>query len=235
MKRSMMGGASRFTMAALAALALAAGTSAADSAAGSDPHAQLRDFVCQRALDPPARAVQVEAVMKPISGTRKMRLRFELLMKPKGQQSYSEVRGGDLGTWISPSNPTLGQRPGDQWIVKKQVVDLQAPALYRFRVSFRWIGNHGRVLSTMTRLSPTCYQPELRPDLRVSSITVESVSGKPQLNRYVALIRNAGATDAGAFYVRFADGGTAKNHKVQSLASHSSIHESFVGPKCAYG
>ena len=48
------------------------------------------------------------------------------------------------------------------WTVIKQVVDLKAPAIYRLRAVFRWIGAHDKVLGTMTRTSPSCYQPELR-------------------------------------------------------------------------
>ncbi len=129
------------------------------------------------------------------------------------------MRGGDLNAWVNPTDPTLGRHPDDKWNLIKQVVDLKAPATYRFRVSFRWIGAHGRVLGTATRNGPSCYQPELRPDLQVRTISVKAVPGRPDVNAYVALIRNAGATAAGPFEVQFSDGGVLKTHTVSRLAS----------------
>ena len=73
----------------------------------------------------------------------------------------------------------------------KQVVDLKAPATYRLRAIFRWLGAHDKVLGTTVRTSPSCYQPELRPDLQVKTITVEAVPGNADANEYVAVIRNA--------------------------------------------
>jgi hypothetical protein len=88
-----------------------------------------------------------------------MELRFRLFEKPRGARSYSDVTGGDLGKWISPQDPTLGQRPADVWILRKQVVNLTGPAVYRFRVGFRWIGVHGRVLGRQFRWARPCDQP----------------------------------------------------------------------------
>jgi hypothetical protein len=148
------------------------GAGVATAAGVVAPRARLRHLVCQRALDPVGRAISVTAVMRPVKGTVKMSLRFELLSRGKGVSALSPVSGGDLNSWISPPNPTLGQRSGDVWNVKKPIVDLMAPATYQFRVQFRWTGAHGRVLGTTSRNSQTCFQPELRPDLAVRSISV---------------------------------------------------------------
>ena len=85
------------------------------------------------------------------------------MMKYEFAQASSEdqtrVSGGDLGTWIHPTHPpTLGQRPGDHWTVQKQVVNLEAPAIYRVRVSFRWLGSGQRILKTSVRLGRLCNQ-----------------------------------------------------------------------------
>ncbi len=58
-----------------------------------------------------------------------------------------------------PANPTLGQNPADVWMLKQNVVNLAAPAAYRFRVWFRWTGGGGRVLARAMRVSPVCYSP----------------------------------------------------------------------------
>jgi hypothetical protein len=215
---------------------------AAASAAATPPNTtppspqKLSGFVCHRALQPAGRLVSVRAVMRPVSGTMKMSVRFELLSKPSSATTFSEVRGGDLGTWISPSDPqTLGTQPHDVWIVSHPVDNLPAPATYRFRVMFRWTAAGGKVLATHTLLSAKCFQPELRPDLLVQSITVEPVPGTPQQAEYVVVIRNAGASAAGPFQVVFAPGGSApsKTHTIERLPAHTSREETFIGPVCS--
>ncbi len=210
------------------------------SAGAAAPRATLRYYVCQRALDPAARAVSVQAVMRPLPGTKKLSLRFQLLRR-RPMRSATLVRAGDLGAWITPNDPTLGQRPGDVWQFNKAVVNLVvAPASYHFRVTFRWTGAHGRVLGTAVRLSSSCFQPELRPDLLVHSIAVLAVAGKPHLDRYIALIRNGGATAVGRFEVVFDAAQGSSTLQLQTiwvprLGPHKGVHESFVGPLCTAG
>src|SRR5690242_16360888 len=151
----------RLMIALVAALAFGSATASGASAPPA-PHDQLRSFVCQKALDPPTRAVSIQGVMRPVTGTAKMQMRFDLMRKTKTGAAFKIVRGHFLGSWLTPDNPTLGQRPGDVWIVNHPVVGLPAPATYRFRVSFRWIGSSGQQLSSAVQSSPTCYQPELR-------------------------------------------------------------------------
>lgn len=220
----------------LAGLVAVLGAGTASALAASQPRAQLRDLVCQKALDPPARAVGITAVMRPLANTKKMQLRFQLLRKTKPHGKFVLVRGGDLGSWISPSNPpTLGQRSGDVWNLEKQVVNLSAPAQYRFRVSFRWFGSRGHMLGTTTRQSVVCTQPELRPDLLVQSITVVPVTGRPKVDRYVAVIRNAGSSAAGPFEILFSPGGALNTSTVTvaGLAAHAKLTRSFLGPVCS--
>jgi hypothetical protein len=223
----------RLALAAVCALAIAAVAIA--GAAAQPPRAQLRPVVCVTDLDPASRAVSVTAVMRPVTGTQRMQLKFELQSRRDATRPFTRVRGGDLNTWVSPKNVTLGQRPDDVWNLIKQVVDLKAPATYRFKVSFRWLGAGNHVLASAVRTSQTCAEPELRPDLQVRSISVAAVAGRPNVNAYSALIRNAGATAAGPFEVQFKDGDTVRTHQVTSLAAHATIHEQFIGPVCTAG
>ncbi|MGA2013963.1 MAG: hypothetical protein ABSH51_25995 [Solirubrobacteraceae bacterium] len=205
------------------------------NAAVSPPRAQLEGFVCQKALDPPSRAVGVESVMRPVTGTARMAIRFDLLEHPAGSTTpRSVVRAGDLGVWLTPKNPTLGQLPGDVWQLDKDVYDLDAPADYRFRVTFRWTGASGQVVATTVRQSAICHQPELRPDLIVESIAVIPVPQHPEHDQYVALITDHGATGAGPFVVQFTPGGglPAIQHTVTYLKAQHSRTETFVGPVC---
>lgn len=207
---------------------------ATSAASGAQPRAALRGFGCHPALDPPNRSVSVTAVMRPLPGTKRLSLEFDLLVSHGASAGPTLVRAGGLGTWIKPENPTLGQLPGDVWTVHKPVVELGAPATYRFRVSFRWTGAHGHVLGTAVRYSATCRQRELRPDLLVRSIAVTPIQGRPDLNLYTAVVANEGNTAAGPFEVLFApaDGSAPQTHTVARLRAHTSRVETFVGPLC---
>jgi len=226
----------RHLMAAGAACALLAmlGAALANAATPAPPRDQLGSFVCQKALDPPARAVSVQATMRPLTGTMSMQVRFDLMRQTEPGAGFTLVRGRLLGSWISPQNPTLGQQPGDVWNVNHPVVDLPAPATYRFRVTFRWTGAHGQRLSTATQTSPDCYQPELRADLLVRSLTVSPLSSGG--DAYVAVVANRGKTGAGPFQVALAGiGATPQTATVASLGPRASIGQRFVAPACTAG
>jgi hypothetical protein len=126
--------------------------------ASQPPRASLQFFVCQPAANQLSRVVGVTAVMRPIPGTQRMQLMFVLQRRLAGRSGFSSVRGRDLGNWLSPVNPTLGQLPSDVWRVNKPVVNLPGPATYRFRVTFQWVGSSG-VIGDQTRLSQLCTQP----------------------------------------------------------------------------
>jgi hypothetical protein len=207
------------------------------AATASSPRAQLTDYLCQQALDPATRAVSVTAVMRPLPGTKKLSVRFALLTRSQVSPAPTPVRAGDLGTWISPTDRSLGQQPGDVWKVSKPVVGLTAPASYRFRVSFRWSGAGGGLLGSAVRYSPRCSQPELRPDLAVSSIGVDPVAARPNRDTYVVEIANLGASAAGPFEVLFApgDGSPANTDTVAHLGAHRTVRVTFVGPLCSAG
>lgn len=202
--------------------------------AAAPPRAELRDPGCQRAVDPPGRSVSITAVMRPMSGTERMALKFGLERRSPHGGSFTVLRGHNLGDWVHPADPTLGQLPGDEWMLKHNVVNLAGPAYYRFRVWFRWTGTGGRVLAKQAHLSAVCYQPEPRADLAVASLTITSVG--QQRDRYVAVIRNGGATPAGSFTVELKVPNAApQSADVLSLGSGASLHETFTGPACAAG
>lgn len=212
---------------------LAADSAGARAATAVPPRAQLTQFSCARALDPVNRSAGVSAVMRPVPGTQRMLLRFQLLQQLPGAPA-DMVRGGDLGSFRSPPNPTLGRLPGDVWRKVKQVINLNAPAAYQFRVTFRWVGAHNRVLSSATRYSRVCHQRELRPDLLVSSIAVAPIAGHPNHELYTATIANQGATGAGPFEVLFTpgDGSAPLTQTVKWLGAHATRQLQFTGPVC---
>ncbi len=200
------------------------------------PRAALAGFACLRAPDPGNRSVSVQAVMRPVPGTRALSLRFDLLERTQGT-TRSLTGAGDLGIWLSPKDPTLGRRPGDVWELTKAVSNLEAPAGYRFRVTFRWLGAHDKVLATAVRQSGRCVQRELRPDLLVKSVAVTPIPSKPHKELYTAVIANDGASGAGPFQVLFTpgDGSAPQSDTVARVDAHAARRLTFVGPVCNPG
>jgi hypothetical protein len=224
----------RVAAAAAAAVAVLVAGSGAPAAATPPARAALAQFACEHALDPANRSVSVQAVMRPLAGTTKLAVKFELLEKVTGSAPQTVVRAGDLGVWISPTNPTLGRLPGDVWRLEKAVLNLDPPATYQFRVTFRWTGARGRGLGTTVRLSRTCRVRELRPDLLVRSVTVSPITGHPAKELYTAVIANRGATGAGPFEVLFAPGDSSppNTDTVSFLGAGQTRLLSFVGSPC---
>jgi hypothetical protein len=147
----------------VSAIALVGAASAAPTVTASaavPPRAVLGGMVCERGANPLDRAVAIVAVMRPLPGTERMELRFQLERRAVGTQGFTEIHGGDLGQWRHPTDPsTLGQRADDVWRLDKQVANLTGPAAYRFRVTFRWTGNAGHELGRVVRLTAPCDQP----------------------------------------------------------------------------
>ena len=150
---------------ALACLGITAvlGIAASRPAGAATPppsRSALQAFACDRSSDSLKRMISVTAVMRPVSGTKRMAIRFELQRRRPDDRTFTDVIGKDLGNWIKPPKrtPPLGQRPGDVWHEIKPVANLSAPAVWRFRVSFRWFGSDQRVLQTVVRLGRRCNQ-----------------------------------------------------------------------------
>lgn len=213
---------------------LAAGSAVPTTfALGAEPHTQLKDFVCQRAIKPGRRVVGVTAMMRPVSGTVHLSMRWQLMGTKSGH--ITQLHGGDLGKWISPHDTTLGQQPADVWVLKHPVTGVPVGYTYRFRVSFRWIGAGEHVIATSTRTSAPCWQPDMRPDLAVQSISVDPVAGDPSHNQYVVWIANNGLTSAGVFDVTFTPGGAGgpvQTDTFPQLGAHQAVSETFTGPAC---
>jgi hypothetical protein len=148
-----------FACLAIAAVALTVGPQLAGASSPSPAsRTALQGFSCHRSSNSLNRWIEVTAVMRPLSGTQHMEMKFQLLRRPPHSHAFVDVSSGDLGKWIHPSNSNLGAQQGDRWSVQKPVLNLSAPATYRFRVSFRWLGSTGQALATVARLSQLCSQ-----------------------------------------------------------------------------
>lgn len=211
-------------------LAMAAPSPAAAS------QTQLTNTVCHRALDPTSRRLALTAVMRPVSGTESMAMMFDLERSTTRTGTFAIVRGRGLDVWVHPANPTLGQRAGDIWRLNQKVSNLSGSAYYRFRVAFRWTGANHKPLATVSEFGPLCYQPELRPDLQVQSITVKPVSDDPSEDNYTALIVNRGRTGAGPFELELELPSAAPHSTtVPGLAAHAKRTEEIEAPACTPG
>ncbi len=148
----------RLLSAWLIAFALAAGPAVAD--ASQPARATLDGFVCERAGNALDRVIAVVGVMRPMSGTQRMQMKFVLERKTSGSYAFTPVQGGDLGRWREPNPVTLGQQPSDVWRLRKLVANLPGPATYRLRVIFRWLGSGTAVLGRSMLSSETCSEPQ---------------------------------------------------------------------------
>lgn len=216
-------------------IALVAGTGAVALAIADAPRAKLASFVCQTALDPAERAISVTAVMRPLPGTGKMAMRFQLLKRTKRFSRPVALTGTDLNSWLTPKNPTLGSRPGDRWVVKHPVVDLAGPDFYRFKVAFRWSDASGHVIGTAVRTTRLCFQPERRADLEVVAIQVAELASDPGFDSYHAVIGNTGKTASGPFQVQFSNGvpEDTVNKTVPQLPPRHQHVVTFKAPACS--
>jgi hypothetical protein len=227
----------RRSLALLGAAAATAGGSLALSSASAQaaaPPAALTKIACHSTLAPAKRSVSVVSIMRHRPATRSLAVRFTLLEKvPGGAQT--PVRDGDLGHWTTPTDATLGRLPADVWKLRKTVYNVDAPVVYRFRVSFRWTGANGKVLSRQTLRSGVCPVRELRPDVLVRSVAVRANGLAPGNDRYVAVVANRGRTASGPFEVEFspgAAGGPAKTVEVASLGPRAHTRVRFLGRAC---
>jgi hypothetical protein len=208
----------------------------ATAASNPPPRAKLVGFKCKHALRSINRSMSVDAVMRPVPRTVHMSVRFELRRVIGANGKTVNVAGGDLGSWLGPTDPTLGQNPNDVWSVTKVVQNLRAPARYRFRVTFRWTGDGDRVLTTVKQLSRDCLEPDLRPDLLVKPPVAVTTASRTQ-DKYQPVIRNAGATAAiGPFDVSLTFPAqthiAARTVTITRLGRHRSLSVSLFGPKC---
>lgn len=197
--------------------------------------AYLKGFACHRSLAAGKRVVSVTAVMRHVPGTEGLKLRFQLLSSVP-ENGSDDVRGANLGSWISPDPSTLGQEPDDVWIVRHPVNGLAVPATYRFKVSFKWIGADHHAIHESTRLSASCYQPDMRPDLQIKSITVNPDLNRPADDRYVVQVANTGLTAARNLLVEFElTGATAAGPAPQTIVSlypHTTRTVKFTAAAC---
>jgi hypothetical protein len=216
----------RVTVLALLALALAA---PAASAAVPRWAAKAVLADCERGADETERAAVFEGQMRSVRGAARMQMRFTLQARTPDTTRWSPVTAPGFGTWVGPAPGT------SRYVYTKRVEGLLAPATYRVQLRYRWLSDRGRTLATARRNSRACRQPDPRPNLVVSSLTVQRTA-KPGRYRYVAFVRNTGRSAAEASSLQVAFGGAAlPQSPVLALEPGEGVEVTLEGPACSEG
>jgi CARDB len=167
--------------------------------------------------------------MPALQGTKRMWMRFDLFqLTPGGRGSWQKIVIPKFGTW----QKSLAGKPG--FIYEKRVDQLQAPASYRVEIRYRWYDAHGKLQRRSVRTTPTCVEPDPRPDLVVGK--VEASAAGNGLLRYLITVRNDGRSDVGAFdLVLSVDGAAQPPTTVAGLPAAGQTKVAVVAPACAPG
>jgi hypothetical protein len=225
---------------ALSVAAAAQADSLARVPASSAPRAALADVICRKSLAADGRSLSVSAVMRPVKDTRHMQVLFDLLQAPVGGP-FTAVAAPGLDTWLSPTNPpTLGQNPKDVWTINHKVEGLRVLDVYRFRVEFRWLGRKDRVLSSRALHTNNCTEPDLRPDVEVTAVTVVAPDpAHPKKYEYVTTLRNVGGSAAGPFQLQLSystlTGLSTFSRTIKHIGAHTTQTITQVAPPCEDG
>jgi hypothetical protein len=200
--------------------------------AATPPRASAQLDRCHASLDPAQRyAVFSGAMRSLLGGQDRMDMRFDLFRRPPGASAFKRVAAPGLGVW-NRADPGVGR-----FRFKQKVENLGSPAAYRALVSFRWTNADGHVFARGQHLTAICRQPDLRPNLRVASITASRIAGDRTSNRYDVVVRNDGASAARGFDVSLSLGGVpvVPNQKVGLLRAGQGVTLQFTGPRCTAG
>ena len=155
-------------------------------------------------------------------------MRFDLQERRAGASDYKTLKVPNFGVWQKSDSGA------DGYVIDKRVEQLAAGSSYRVVVHYRWYAKSGKLVRSAKRTSAVCKQPDLRPDLRVLSISLDP-GVDPASAVYRVTVRNdgAGAVSA-AFRVTLALDGVALpvGEPVPTLAPAASSVVSFTGPRC---
>lgn len=211
---------------ALVATVVAAAVGAAGvapAAAAPTATAQVERCVPSRvALE---RSVTLRGEMEAAPKTARMAMRFDLFVREPADSGYVRVDAPGLGEWIR-SAPDVGR-----FIWTKQLTNLDVPADYRGRVSFRWYDRRGAVIARATRRTEVCRQPDQRPNLELGRPTIEP-GPSPDLARYLVPVTNSGKGDAPSFDVTL-DGRTPVTVPGLKVGQTETVR--LVAPRCTVG
>lgn len=180
---------------------------------------------CQASALPAQRVASFVGSMPAIDGASRMQMRFELQRRKPYERTWRPLRGVEgFGVWET----ALPDRAG--FVFHKRVDGLQVPASYRARVRFRWTRSDGTIVRRVRRVTASCAQPDLRPDLAPGALRAV-LDAQPALAIYTLVVRNEGRSPAAPFAVRVAGGVT----EVPGLAAGKQVEVAVVAAVCLAG
>jgi hypothetical protein len=176
------------------------------------------------ACQPSERAAEFEARMGAVEGATRLKMRFTLQVRKRGQSTYHPVAAPGWRSWTAAA-------PGKtSWVFDRRVEALLGPARYRVMVRFQWLAEDGTVLASAKRYSGSCKQPDHRANLTVQALSREGA------HRYVALVVNDGRTPSGPFDLQVAVGDALLAPvTVTNLEPGGQRLVTVRGPQCAPG
>ncbi len=186
---------------------------------------------CQTGADPAERVVVFNGSIPVGDEASRVGMRFELLERRAGSDTFKRVKVPSFGTW-QKSDPGV---PG--FVVEKRIDQLRPGSDYKVAVKFRWYARNGKVQRQVRRVSAACHQPDVRPDLRVRSISSDPPAEDGSIT-YRVTVRNLGETAVlSPFAVSLTVNGTLlpAGEPIPSLQPGAATVISFNGPKCAAG
>jgi hypothetical protein len=173
---------------------------------------------------PNERAAEFEARMGEVAGAVRLKMRFTLQVRKRGQKAYHRVAAPGFRSWTTADPGTTS------WVFTRRVEALVGPARYRAVVRFQWLDADGEQVAHAKRYSRACKQPDHRPNLKVKAVS------HPGPHRYVALVVNNGRTESGPFDLQLAVGETLLEPvALESLQPGEQEFVKVSGPRCAAG
>jgi hypothetical protein len=108
---------------------------------------------CVTAVTQSERAATFSGEMTAIAGTVRMAMRIDVEERVPGEAVFHTVTAPGLGVWRSADAKVKVFK------YLKQVTNLSSPASYRGFVQFRWVGDKGRTIKRVERMTAKCLQP----------------------------------------------------------------------------
>jgi CARDB protein len=195
------------------------------------PPLRARLVACTTGPESADRTAAFLGSMPAFPGVRRMAMRFDLLTRVPPSPDFAPLEVPGLGVWQRSQLRRSG------FVFTQRVQALVAPGAYRAVVRFRWYGRGHRLLRRARRVTRICRQPDWRPNLHAGALTVMP-GATPGSATYRLVVGNTGRTDAGAFDVDLAQGGTAPplvSRVLTGLAAHARTVVQFAAPPCAPG
>jgi CARDB len=209
--------------------ALAVGSAPAPAAVPGKPRVSVP--VCHSDVAPLDRRITWVGQMDSIRPGNRMEMRFDVYVKTPTEPAWKLVTAPDLGIWNRAKAGTT------QYKFRQKAVNLSAPASYKARVTFRWLGPGKGDKTVKVKTSKVCQQTDPRPNLRV--VRLDATPLKGSMANYQVVIRNTGgsaATGPSGFDVAVAVDRVAQPSKnVLGLRPGELVQVNIRAPRCVQG